>query len=99
MREILKSRTPTPGNILNQLDSNIAINIHGHSHYPFGLSHVGRTMVINPGPLCDGRFVILTLRQLDKEILLHKDKERIKYYMASNKSSFWVTEGVEFYFL
>ncbi|RHZ47937.1 hypothetical protein Glove_564g32 [Diversispora epigaea] len=96
LRKILESRTSTPE---NQLNYNIAINIHGHSHYPFGLSHIGQTMVINPGPFCDGRFAILTLSQLDKEILLQRDKERMNYYKNSNKSNFWVMEGLEFFFV
>ncbi|CAG8435349.1 5561_t:CDS:2 [Diversispora eburnea] len=96
LRKILESKTSTPENPLNY---NIVINIHGHSHYPFGLSHIGQTMVINPGPLGDGRFAILTLSQLDKEILLQRDKERINYYRNFNKSNFWVMEGLEFFFV
>ncbi|CAG8721909.1 5686_t:CDS:2, partial [Dentiscutata heterogama] len=41
----------TPLSSENSSQCNIMFNIHGHSHYPFGLSHLGQTFIINPGPL------------------------------------------------
>ncbi|CAG8746588.1 9946_t:CDS:2, partial [Funneliformis mosseae] len=65
LRDMIASRSPLSPNESSQ--HYITINIHGHSHYPFGLSHVGQTMILNPGALRDGRFAILSLVQLDKD--------------------------------
>jgi len=50
---------------------NIVVNIHGHIHLGFGMSHIGNIPVINPGSLRgktseENRFVILTMVQSKK---------------------------------
>jgi len=67
----------------------ITLNIHGHSHYPFGLSHIGQTMIVNPGALRDGRFAILSLMQTDKDKLMKRDKGRNKYIKYFSKDKIW----------
>ncbi len=42
---------------------NVILNIHGHSHARFGLSHIGRIPILNPGALLHGRYALLTLRE------------------------------------
>jgi Icc-related predicted phosphoesterase len=44
--------------------------IHGHSHYSWGMSQLGSTTIINPGPLQRGRYAIVHLNQLDGKWLL-----------------------------
>ncbi|CAG8650463.1 455_t:CDS:2 [Acaulospora morrowiae] len=57
IRKILESRSPlTPDSPPN---CKVVVNIHGHSHYPFGLSHLGQTMIVNPGPLRDEILIAL----------------------------------------
>ncbi|CAG8667386.1 5532_t:CDS:2, partial [Racocetra fulgida] len=65
IRDILEKSTPLSPEDSSQC--NIMFNIHGHTHCAFGLSHLGQTLIINPGPLQEGRFAILTLEQFNKE--------------------------------
>jgi hypothetical protein len=75
----------------------IMINIHGHSHYPFGLSHIGQTMIINPGALRDGRFAIVSLAQIDRDKFMERDKERRAYMQHFSRDVIWNLEGLEFF--
>ena len=35
------------------------VNLHGHSHFSWGVTRLGETEVVNPGPLRDGRYALL----------------------------------------
>ncbi|CAJ0753446.1 18853_t:CDS:2, partial [Entrophospora sp. SA101] len=76
-------------------DIRIINNIHGHSHWSFGLSHIGQTAIINPGAFEDGRFAILSMVKLRKDELIARDIERKVYYESSAKNQFWVIAGLE----
>ncbi|CAI2175541.1 1863_t:CDS:2 [Funneliformis geosporum] len=95
LRDTIASRSPLSLNEPSQ--HYITINIHGHSHYPFGLSHVGQTMIVNPGALKDGRFAILTLVQLDKDKFMEEDGERREYMQHFSRDKIWIIEGAEFF--
>lgn len=41
--------------------------VHGHSHFSWGSAKLGKVPVINPGPLQNGRFLLLTLAKDDEE--------------------------------
>ncbi|KAJ3170187.1 hypothetical protein HDU88_008813 [Geranomyces variabilis] len=41
----------------------ILFHTHGHSHSAWGISHLGTIPIINPGPLRDGRFAVVTVEQ------------------------------------
>ncbi|CAG8539297.1 9113_t:CDS:2, partial [Paraglomus occultum] len=71
----------------------ITVNVHGHSHFPFGFSHIGRTMIVNPGPLRDGRFAILTLERRS----LNEVTSGIRFSEALQREQAWVVADVEFY--
>ncbi|CAG8776108.1 7470_t:CDS:10, partial [Gigaspora margarita] len=73
----------TPLSSEDSSQCNIMFNIHGHSHFPFGLSHLGQTFVINPGSLQEGRFAILTLENFNKEKLLIGEVK--DFYKCSNR--------------
>ncbi|GBB91889.1 hypothetical protein RclHR1_01930031 [Rhizophagus clarus] len=97
LRDMIALRSPLlPGESSKQY---IPLNIHGHSHYPFGLSHIGQTMIVNPSALRDGRFTILSLVQMDKDEFIKKDKERRKYMEYFSRDKIWNIEGVEFLLL
>uniref|UniRef100_A0A1D1XPM3 Uncharacterized protein MJ1162 n=1 Tax=Anthurium amnicola TaxID=1678845 RepID=A0A1D1XPM3_9ARAE len=94
LRDMIASRSPLwPDEPSKQY---ITLHIHGHSHYPFGLSHIGQTMIVNPGALRDGRFAILSLVQTIKDKLMERDKERINYIKYFSKDKIWNLGGVEF---
>ena len=92
---MIASRSPLSENESSQ--QYIILNIHGHSHYPFGLSHIGQTMIVNPGALRDCRFAILSLVQLDKDKFMERDRERGKYMQHFSRDKIWIIEGVEFF--
>jgi hypothetical protein len=97
LRDMIVLRSPLlPGESPKQY---IPLNIHGHSHYPFGLSHIGQTMIVNPSALRDGRFAILSLVQMDKDEFAEKDKERINYMTGFSRDKIWTLGGVEFLLL
>ncbi|CAG8471774.1 12110_t:CDS:10 [Ambispora leptoticha] len=88
LRSLLTSLTPSSDDLQSK-NKVITVNIHGHSHYPFGLTHIGRTMIINPGPLCDGRFAILKMERMPREELLKRDTERNSFFKHLNKEKVW----------
>ncbi|CAG8488531.1 5072_t:CDS:2 [Dentiscutata erythropus] len=92
---IESGRTPLSSEDSSQC--NIMFNIHGHSHYPFGLSHLGQTFIINPGPLQEGRFAILTLENFNKEKLLIGEMK--DFYQCSNRINSWFMVGLELFVL
>ncbi|GET63988.1 Ser/Thr protein phosphatase family protein [Rhizophagus irregularis DAOM 181602=DAOM 197198] len=97
LRDMIASRSPlSPDESSKQY---IMLNIHGHSHYPFGLSHIGQTMIVNPSALRDGRFAILSLAQIDKDEFMEKDKERREYMKSFSRDKIWILGGVEFLLL
>jgi Icc-related predicted phosphoesterase len=46
-----------------EMQKHCRLHIHGHSHFSPGQCVVGRTRILNPGPLQDGCFGVYTLRQ------------------------------------
>ncbi|RIA98701.1 Metallo-dependent phosphatase-like protein [Glomus cerebriforme] len=94
LRDMIALRSPLLPNESSK--QYITLNIHGHSHYPFGLSHIGQTMIVNPGALRDGRFAILSLSQIDRDKLMERDKERRKYMQHFSRDKIWNLEGLEF---
>ncbi|KAI9002304.1 Metallo-dependent phosphatase-like protein [Gaertneriomyces semiglobifer] len=60
---------------------NVLFNIHGHSHFSHGVSHLGRIPIINPGPLKDGRYAIAT----------------IEHVLGMSMQMEWKLVGVEFW--
>ncbi|KAG9285397.1 hypothetical protein G9A89_010872 [Geosiphon pyriformis] len=98
LRNLIQSQSPSSA----EPDTShhmIAVNIHGHSHYPFGLTHIGQTMVINPGPLGDGRFAILTMEHFEREILLKRDAERNPLLKCLKNEKVWGVSSLEFFFI
>ncbi|CAG8460351.1 5946_t:CDS:2 [Cetraspora pellucida] len=91
IRDILEKRTPLSPEDSSQC--NIMFNIHGHTHYAFGLSHLGQTLIINPGSLQEDRFAILTLEQLNKEKLFVGEMQ------GSDRINSWSMAGLEFFIL
>ncbi|CAG8514723.1 3273_t:CDS:2 [Paraglomus brasilianum] len=77
----------------------LTVNVHGHTHFPFGISHIGRTVIVNPGPLRDGRFAILTLERHSQDELIHKDTSRKRLTEALQRKQVWIVSGVEFYLI
>ena len=75
----------------------ITVNVHGHTHFSFGISHIGRTMIVNPGPLRDGRFAILTLERRSLDELIRKDTSGQRFTEALQREQVWIVAGVEFY--
>ncbi|CAG8619910.1 12746_t:CDS:2 [Ambispora gerdemannii] len=98
LRSLLTSHTP-PNTDLQSKYQVITVNIHGHSHYPFGLTHIGQTMIINPGPLRDGRFAILKMERIERELLLKRDLERKLILEHLNNEKVWSVVGLEFFFI
>ncbi|CAG8593082.1 19455_t:CDS:10, partial [Racocetra persica] len=92
IRDILKKSTPLSPEDSSQC--NIMFNIHGHTHCAFGLSHLGQTLIINPGPLQEGRFAILTLEQFNKEKLLSMSDTQ-DFYQCSDRISSWSMVGLD----
>lgn len=60
--------------------SSILFHVHGHSHSAWGISHLGKIPIINPGPLRDGRFAIVTIR----------------HGLGVGLVQQWILDGVEF---
>ncbi|KAJ3300847.1 hypothetical protein HDU76_006017, partial [Blyttiomyces sp. JEL0837] len=54
----LSEASPSP---LPSLD--VLFHVHGHSHSSWGVSHIGKIPIINPGPLRDGYYAEVLLRQ------------------------------------
>ncbi|KND03623.1 uncharacterized protein SPPG_01099 [Spizellomyces punctatus DAOM BR117] len=52
---------PAPPSTPSKVSPNLLFHVHGHSHSAWGVSHLGKIPVINPGPLRDGRFAIATI--------------------------------------
>ncbi|CAI8056082.1 hypothetical protein GBAR_LOCUS30551 [Geodia barretti] len=46
-----------------KMQRHCVLNIHGHSHFSPGQCVVGKTRILNPGPLQDGCYGLYTLRQ------------------------------------
>ncbi|CAJ0830915.1 10117_t:CDS:2 [Entrophospora sp. SA101] len=97
LHDFIMSSSPSSETNSSSLKHDIRIinNIHGHSHWSFGLSHIGQTAIINPGAFEDGRFAILSMVKLRKDELIARDIERKVYYESSAKNQFWVIAGLE----
>ena len=39
--------------------------VSGHIHEAYGEDHIGSTLTVNPGALCDGRYAIVEIEKLD----------------------------------
>ncbi|EGC33782.1 hypothetical protein DICPUDRAFT_154099 [Dictyostelium purpureum] len=58
--------------------SQIFLNIHGHTHHATGMARVGKTYVVNPGSVRSGHYVILTLEKYCGQLWRTKSTEFFK---------------------
>jgi len=54
---------------------------------------------VNPGPLRDGRFAILSMVKVRKEDLVSREVERRVLYENARKNEFWIVGSLELFTL
>lgn len=47
--------------LMNYMQENCVINVHGHTHPGRGQSTIGNIVILNPGPFVEGKFAFVTL--------------------------------------